>query len=90
MNRFVAAAAMAATLFATAANADDYPNRPIRVFTTSSAAGLVLDDQRLAETFTQRVVEHAHEDVAQAAGARGGEHADRTVGIVVGVCRRRE
>jgi tripartite-type tricarboxylate transporter receptor subunit TctC len=40
MNRFVAAAALTATLFATAANADDYPSRPIRVFTTSSAGGL--------------------------------------------------
>ena len=27
-------------MFATAASADDYPNRPIRVFTTSSAGGL--------------------------------------------------
>ena len=33
-------AALAATLFATAASADDYPSRPIRVFTTSSAGGL--------------------------------------------------
>ena len=40
MKRFVAAAALAAGLFATAASADDYPNRPIRVFTTSSAGGL--------------------------------------------------
>jgi hypothetical protein len=56
----------------------------------AGAAGLVLDDQRLAEAFAQRVVEHAHEDVAEAAGARRGEHADRTVGIVVGGCRRRE
>src|ERR1019366_6499857 len=40
MNRFVAAAALAAGLFATAASADDCPNRPIRVFTTSSAGGL--------------------------------------------------
>ena len=40
MNRFVAAAAMAAALLATQASADDYPNRPIRVFTTSSAGGL--------------------------------------------------
>ena len=40
MKRFVAAAAMAAALFATQASADDYPNRPIRVFTTSSAGGI--------------------------------------------------
>jgi len=40
MNRFVAAAALAAALFATQASADDYPNRPIRVFTTSSAGGI--------------------------------------------------
>jgi tripartite-type tricarboxylate transporter receptor subunit TctC len=31
---------MAVALFATAASADDYPNRPIRVFTTSSAGGI--------------------------------------------------
>ncbi len=40
MKKFVAAAAMAAALFATQASADDYPSRPIRVFTTSSAGGL--------------------------------------------------
>jgi tripartite-type tricarboxylate transporter receptor subunit TctC len=40
MKKFVAAAAMAAALFATQASADDYPNRPIRVFTTSSAGGI--------------------------------------------------
>jgi tripartite-type tricarboxylate transporter receptor subunit TctC len=40
MKRFLAAAAMAAALFATQASADDYPSRPIRVFTTSSAGGL--------------------------------------------------
>jgi len=35
------AAALAASLFAlTPASADDYPNRPIRVFTTSSAGGI--------------------------------------------------
>jgi len=39
MKKFVAAA-MAAALFATQASADDYPNRPIRVFTTSSAGGI--------------------------------------------------
>jgi tripartite-type tricarboxylate transporter receptor subunit TctC len=38
MKRFLAA--MAVALFATAASADDYPNRPIRVFTTSSAGGI--------------------------------------------------
>ena len=32
--------ALATAFFATAAAADDYPNRPIRVFTTSSAGGL--------------------------------------------------
>jgi tripartite-type tricarboxylate transporter receptor subunit TctC len=40
MKRILAAAAMAAALFATQASADDYPNRPIRVFTTSSAGGI--------------------------------------------------
>ena len=41
MKRIMAAAAMlAAALFVTAASADDYPNRPIRVLTTSSAGGL--------------------------------------------------
>ncbi len=40
MKQFVMAAAMAAALFATAAKADDYPNHPIRVFTTSSAGGI--------------------------------------------------
>ena len=47
----------------------------------AGAAGLVLDHQRLAEALAQRVVEHAHEDVADAAGARGGEDVDRPVGI---------
>jgi tripartite-type tricarboxylate transporter receptor subunit TctC len=40
MKRIVAAAALAAALFSTQASADDYPNRPIRVFTTSSAGGI--------------------------------------------------
>jgi tripartite-type tricarboxylate transporter receptor subunit TctC len=40
MKRFVSAIAMAAALFAAQASADDYPNRPIRVFTTSSAGGI--------------------------------------------------
>jgi len=39
MRKFLAAAA-AIALFATQALADDYPNRPIRVFTTSSAGGI--------------------------------------------------
>ena len=34
MKRILAAAALGAALFATTALADDYPNRPIRVFTT--------------------------------------------------------
>ena len=40
MKRFVMAAAIAAALFAPTAFAQDYPNRPIRVFTTSSAGGI--------------------------------------------------
>ena len=40
MKRFVMAAAMAAALFAAPASADEYPTRPIRVFTTSSAGGI--------------------------------------------------
>ena len=40
MKKFITAAATAAALFATQASADDYPNRPIRVFTTSSAGGI--------------------------------------------------
>jgi tripartite-type tricarboxylate transporter receptor subunit TctC len=50
MRKILAAAAVAAALFTTSALADDYPNRPIRVFTTSSAGGIsdvfmrVLDD----------------------------------------------
>jgi tripartite-type tricarboxylate transporter receptor subunit TctC len=40
MKKLLALAALAATLFATAALADDYPTRPIRVFTTSSAGGI--------------------------------------------------
>src|SRR6185437_10043693 len=50
----------------------------------AGAAGLVLDDQRLAETALQRVVQDAHEDIADAAGARGREDADRAVGIIGG------
>jgi tripartite-type tricarboxylate transporter receptor subunit TctC len=38
--KHILAAALAAALFATQASADDYPNRPIRVFTTSSAGGI--------------------------------------------------
>ena len=40
MKRILAAAAVAAAMFTTQASADDYPNRPIRVFTTSSAGGI--------------------------------------------------
>jgi tripartite-type tricarboxylate transporter receptor subunit TctC len=40
MKRILASAALIAALFATQASADDYPNRPIRVFTTSSAGGI--------------------------------------------------
>jgi tripartite-type tricarboxylate transporter receptor subunit TctC len=40
MKKFIAAVAMTAALFATQAFADDYPNRPIHVFTTSSAGGI--------------------------------------------------
>ena len=51
MIRIVMAALAALTLCASQALADDYPNRPIRVFTTSSAGGIsdvfmrVLGDQ---------------------------------------------
>ncbi|HEY5379835.1 MAG TPA: tripartite tricarboxylate transporter substrate binding protein [Pseudolabrys sp.] len=40
MKKIIAAAAMTAALFATQAFADDYPNRPIHVYTTSSAGGI--------------------------------------------------
>lgn len=40
MKRILAAAALVAALCSTHASADDYPNRPIRVFTTSSAGGI--------------------------------------------------
>jgi tripartite-type tricarboxylate transporter receptor subunit TctC len=40
MKKFVVAAALSAALFATPASAADYPTRPIRVFTTSSAGGI--------------------------------------------------
>ena len=40
MKTFVKAAALAMGLLATPAMADDYPSRPIRVFTTSSAGGI--------------------------------------------------
>ena len=40
MKTLLAAAAIAASLGAAPALADDYPNRPIRVFTTSSAGGI--------------------------------------------------
>lgn len=40
MKRILAGAALIAALFATPVAADDYPTRPIRVFTTSSAGGI--------------------------------------------------
>jgi tripartite-type tricarboxylate transporter receptor subunit TctC len=40
MYRILLAALAAVSLYATPALADDYPNRPIRVFTTSSAGGI--------------------------------------------------
>jgi len=40
MKKLFAAATLASALLATPALADDYPNRPIRVFTTSSAGGI--------------------------------------------------
>jgi tripartite-type tricarboxylate transporter receptor subunit TctC len=40
MKRILTAAALAAALFAGAASAQDYPNKPIHVYTTSSAGGL--------------------------------------------------
>ena len=40
MKRILAVAAVVAALISTQAAADDYPNRPIRVFTTSSAGGI--------------------------------------------------
>jgi hypothetical protein len=41
------------------------------------AAGTVLDHDRLAQPLTQLLAERAHEDVADAAGAGGGQRADR-------------
>jgi len=40
MKRILTACALAAAMFAGSALADDYPNKPIRVFTTSSAGGI--------------------------------------------------
>jgi tripartite-type tricarboxylate transporter receptor subunit TctC len=40
MKRILTAAALAAAMFAGSALADDYPSKPIRVFTTSSAGGI--------------------------------------------------
>ncbi len=40
MKKIISVAAIAVALFATQAQAADYPNRPIRVFTTSSAGGI--------------------------------------------------
>jgi tripartite-type tricarboxylate transporter receptor subunit TctC len=58
MKRFVMAAAMAATLFATQAVADDYPNKPIRVFTTSSAGGI-------SDIFMRVLGEELHKSLGQ-------------------------
>ncbi len=55
----------------------------------AGAAGTILDDQRLAEALVHFLAEHAHEDVADAAGARGGEHVDRAGRVVVGEGGRR-
>ena len=51
-----------------------------------AAAGAVLDHDRLAEPLLQLVAERAHEDVAGAAGAVGGDDADRLarIGLCVG------
>ena len=43
----------------------------------------VLDDERLAQPLVQLVGQRAHEDVAGAAGARGGDHADGPRRIVL-------
>ena len=56
MKRLWAAAAIAASVFATPALADDYPSRPIRVFTTSSAGGISDIFMRvLGESMRQRL-----------------------------------
>ena len=56
----------------------------------AGAAGAVLDDQRLAEALVQFLAKNAHEDVADAAGARGGEHMDGAVWIIVSQSRCRD
>jgi tripartite-type tricarboxylate transporter receptor subunit TctC len=64
MIRIVLAALAALTLYASQAAADDYPNRPIRVFTTSSAGGIsdvfmrVLGDQLRASLGQPLIVEN--------------------------------
>jgi tripartite-type tricarboxylate transporter receptor subunit TctC len=58
MKKFAMAAALAAALFATTASADDYPNRPIRVFTTSSAGGL-------SDIFMRVLGEELHKSLGQ-------------------------
>ena len=50
----------------------------------AGTAGAVVDDQRLTEALVQFFAKHAHEDVADAAGARGGEHVDRLARVIVG------
>ena len=62
MKRYLTAVALAAVLFASAASAADYPDRPIRVLTTSSAGGLsdvfmrVLDDALRDKLNGQRLI----------------------------------
>jgi tripartite-type tricarboxylate transporter receptor subunit TctC len=64
MNRILLAALAAMTLCAGQAFADDYPSRPIRVFTTSSAGGIsdvfmrVLGDQLRASLGQPLVIEN--------------------------------
>ena len=56
----------------------------------AGAARTIIDDQRLTETFVQFLAEHAHEDVADAAGARSGEHVDGLARVVVGAGGRHQ
>ena len=80
MNRFVMAAATAAALFASPATADDYPNRPIRVFTTSSAGGIsdifmrVLGEE-MRKSLGQPLVIENHPGGAGNIGARSCSEA---------------
>ena len=53
------------------------------------AAGAVLDDQRLAPLLAQLLAERAHEDVAQAPGAGGGDGLHRPRRPVLRGGRRR-